>query len=132
VTVIVIAGLAVLPGSRNPHPGRIDLISVPLSAAGVLGLIYALKEAAHDGAGRPRVFVAAAIGIAALIVFVLRQTRLAEPLIDVRLFRRRAFTVAVGATLVTIFATLAMSLLFTQYFQLVVGWSPLISGLAGL
>ncbi|WP_433497385.1 DHA2 family efflux MFS transporter permease subunit [Sphaerimonospora sp. CA-214678] len=132
VALIVVAGLAVLPESRNPRPGRIDLISVPLSAAGVLGLIYALKETADGGVGQTRVAVAAAIGIAALIVFVRRQTRLAEPLIDVRLFRRRAFTAAVGATLVAIFAMLAMSLLFAQYFQLVVGWSPLVSGLAGL
>ncbi len=132
MAVIFIAGLAVLPESRNPRPGRIDLVSVPLSAAGVLGLIYALKEAAYDGVGQTQVAVAAAIGIVALVVFVLRQTRLAEPLIDVRLFRRRAFTASVGATLITLFATLAVSLLFAQYFQLVVGWSPLIAGLAAL
>jgi DHA2 family multidrug resistance protein-like MFS transporter len=131
VALILFAGLTVLPESRNPHPGRIDLVSVPLSAIGVLGLIYALKEAA-DGGAIQRVIVAAAIALTALAVFVRRQTRLAEPLIDVRLFRRRAFAASVGAELVAIFAMLAMSLVFAQYFQLVVGWSPLVAGLAGL
>ncbi|MFC0861348.1 DHA2 family efflux MFS transporter permease subunit [Sphaerimonospora cavernae] len=133
IALIFFAGLAVLPESRNPRPGRIDLVSVPLSAIGVLGLIYALKEAAaHGGAVQGRIVAAAAVGLAALVVFVVRQTRLAEPLIDVRLFRRRAFAASVGATLVAIFAMLAMSLVLAQYFQLVVGWSPLIAGLAGM
>ncbi|WP_169943987.1 DHA2 family efflux MFS transporter permease subunit [Microbispora sp. H11081] len=132
VLVVLVAGLAVLPESRNPRPGRLDLVSVPLSAVGVLGLIYALKEAATGGVAQAQVIVAAAAGVAALVVFVRRQTRLAEPLIDVALFRRRAFAASVGAELIAIFAMLAMSVVFAQYFQLVLGWSPLVAGLAGL
>ncbi|MCT9932852.1 MFS transporter [Planotetraspora sp. A-T 1434] len=132
VAGILVAGFVVLPESRNPRPGRIDLPSVPLSVVGVLGLIYALKEAARGGAAQGSVIATALIGVAALVVFVWRQTRLAEPLIDVRLFRRRAFAASVGAELVAMFAMLAMSLVFAQYFQLVLGWSPLIAGLAGM
>ncbi|MEV7807674.1 DHA2 family efflux MFS transporter permease subunit [Microbispora sp. NPDC088329] len=132
VVVVLAAGFVVLPESRNPRPGRIDLVSVPLSAAGVLGLIYALKEAATGGVARPSVAAAAVVGVAALVLFVRRQTRLAEPLIDVALFRRRAFAATVGAELVAVFAMLAMSVVFAQYFQLVLGWSPLLAGLAGM
>ncbi|MBG0830452.1 MFS transporter [Planomonospora sp. ID67723] len=132
VAVILLAGTAVLPESRNPNPGRIDLVSVPLSVVGVIAVIYALKEAAHGGVGRIPVVVAAALGVVALAVFVRRQTRLAEPLIDVRLFGNRAFSASVGSALVAMFAMLAMSLVFAQYFQLVLGWSPLVAGLAGL
>ncbi len=132
VVLIFVGGLVVLPESRNPHPGRIDLVSVPLSVVGVLALIYALKEAAHDGVGQASVIGTAVVGAVTLTAFVWRQTRLAEPLIDVRLFRRRAFSASVGAELVAVFAMLAMSLVFAQYFQLVVGWSPLVAGLAGM
>ncbi|MBX6168529.1 MAG: DHA2 family efflux MFS transporter permease subunit [Thermobispora bispora] len=132
VVVVLAAGLVVLPESRNPRPGRIDLVSVPLSAAGVLGLIYAMKEAATGGVTQVPVIAAAVIAVVALVAFVRRQTRLAEPLIDVALFRRRAFTATVGAELVAVFAMLAMSVVFAQYFQLVMGWSPLTAGLAGL
>ncbi|MDP9863956.1 MULTISPECIES: MFS transporter [Streptosporangium] len=130
--LIVIVGSVVLPESRDPGPGRIDLVSVPLSAAGVVGVVYALKTAVHDGLAEPGVWVAAAVGIVSLVLFTRRQTRLAEPLIDVRLFRHRAFSAAVGANVVCIFSMLAASLAFAQYFQLVLGWSPLMSGLAGL
>ncbi|GAA1271716.1 MFS transporter [Planotetraspora silvatica] len=132
VALILVAGAFVLPESRNPNPGRIDLVSVPLSVVGVLGLVYALKEAAYHGVAEVSVVVSAAVGLAALVVFVRRQTKLAEPLIDVRLFRRRSFSASVGAELVAMFAMLAMSLVFAQYFQLVAGWTPLIAGLAGM
>ncbi|GAB2447663.1 MFS transporter [Streptosporangium sandarakinum] len=130
--LVVVAGAFVLPESRNPRPGRIDAMSVALSAAGVVAVIYALKTAAHDGVTGAEVWGAGAFGAAALILFVRRQTRLAEPLIDVRLFRRRAFSGAIGANMIGVFAMLASSLTFAQYFQLVRGWSPLVSGLASL
>lgn len=132
MAVILVAGAAVLPESRNPRPGRLDLPSVPLSIVGVVAVVYALKEAAHSGLGGVAVPAAAGGGLAVLALFTWRQTRLAEPLIDVRLFRRRAFSASVGANLLAVFAMVAQSLIFSQYFQLVLGWSPLQAGLAGL
>ncbi len=132
VAVILVAGLVVLPESRNPRPGRLDVISVPLSVVSVLALVYALKEAAHNGVAHVPVVTAALIGVVALAVFIRRQTRIAEPLIDVRLFRRRAFSASVGAELIAMFAMLAMSLVFAQYFQLVAGLSPLVAALASM
>ncbi|WP_214106401.1 MFS transporter [Acrocarpospora catenulata] len=129
---LLLGGLLVLPESRNPRSRPLDLVSVPLSMAGVIGLVYALKAAAHDGLGHPGFWISAAIGLTAMVVFVRRQTRLAEPLIDVRLFRLPAFSGSIGANLVVIFSSLAMSVAFAQYFQLVRGWSPLMAGLAGL
>jgi DHA2 family multidrug resistance protein-like MFS transporter len=65
-----------------------------------------------------------------LTVFVLRQSRIANPLIDLPLLRERAFAGSVGANLVTIVSVSALSLAFSQYFQDVRGWSPLSAGLA--
>jgi DHA2 family multidrug resistance protein-like MFS transporter len=130
--VLFIAALLVLPESRNPRPGRLDWPSVVLSTGGVIALVYAVKEAAHGGVDQPMVWVTALLGAAALAVFVMRQTKLTHPLIDVRLFRRAAFTGAVLANLFAMFAMVAQSLIFAQYFQLVLGWSPLKAGLAGL
>jgi len=130
--LIVVVGFFVLPESRNPAAGRVDLVSVPLSMAGVIGLIYAVKEAAAYGLTDTGVLVGGTVGVAALALFARRQTRLAEPLIDVRLFRRRAFSASVGANLIAIFGMSALSLIFAWYFQLVLGWSPLQAGVAGL
>jgi DHA2 family multidrug resistance protein-like MFS transporter len=132
MAVVFAGGLAVLPESRNPDAGRIDLLSVALSFTGVVAVIYAIKEAAHEGVENVDVPVAAVLGVACLAWFGWRQTRLAEPLIDVRLFRRRAFSASIGTNLLAIFTMMAMSLIFAWYFQLVAGWSPLQAGLAGL
>ncbi|MGW0809779.1 DHA2 family efflux MFS transporter permease subunit [Nonomuraea sp. NPDC002799] len=130
--LVVVGGALVLPESRNPHAGRIDLLSAVLSFAGVVTVIYAIKEAAHRGAGHADVLAAGAAGIVLLSVFVWRQTRLAEPLIDVRLFRRRAFSASIVTNLLAIFSMTAMMLMFAWYLQLVLGWSPLQAGLAQL
>ncbi|MGN9838752.1 MFS transporter [Nonomuraea sp. H19] len=130
--LVLIGGVLVLPESRNPHAGRPDLASVALSFAGVVTVVYAIKEAAHQGVEHADVLVAGVAGVALLGLFGWRQTRLAEPLIDVRLFRRRAFSASVLTNLLAIFAMSAMMLMFAWYLQLVLGWSPLQAGLAQL
>jgi DHA2 family multidrug resistance protein-like MFS transporter len=132
MAVVLVAGAIVLPESRDPRPGRFDLVSVPLSIAGVLALVYAVTEAGRGNGGEPQVWGAAIAGAVAFGAFLLRQTRLADPLIDIRLFRDAAFAGSVSANLLAMFTLVAQSLVFSQYFQQVWGWSPLVSGLAGL
>ncbi|MFI6500794.1 MFS transporter [Nonomuraea typhae] len=131
MAVVLVGGAIALPESRNPDAGGIDPVSVVLSFAGVVAVIYAIKEAAHEGLATGSA-AAGVLGLAALTWFGLRQTRLAEPLIDVRLFAKRAFSASVGTNLLAIFTMMAMSLMFAWYLQLVIGWSPLQAGLAGL
>ncbi|MGI5208688.1 MFS transporter [Spirillospora sp. CA-108201] len=132
MAVAFVAGALVLPESRNPVPGRLDLLSVPLSVAGVLGVVYAIKEGAAHGADEPAVLVSALVGVLSLVAFLVRQGRVAEPLIDIRLFRRAAFSGAVGTNMFAMFTLVAQSLIFSLFFQLALGWSPLRAGLAGL
>ncbi|MBW8485519.1 MFS transporter [Actinomadura parmotrematis] len=132
MAVAVVAGALVLPESRSPAPGRLDPVSVPLSAAGVVGTVYAIKEAAAHGLDEARVWAAAAAGVACLALFVWRQRRAASPLIDLALFRSAAFTGSIVTNMFAMFALVAQSLIFSLFFQLALGWSPLIAGLAGL
>ncbi|WP_113704429.1 MFS transporter [Nonomuraea lactucae] len=132
MAMVFAGGVLVLPESRTPAAGPIDLLSAALSFTGVVAVIYAVKEAAHEGVGQADLPSAAVLGVACLVWFVWRQGRLAEPMIDVRLFRRRAFSVSIGTNLLAIFTMMAMSLIFAWYFQLVLGWSPLQAGLATL
>ncbi|MEU7003136.1 MFS transporter [Nonomuraea sp. NPDC046570] len=131
MALVLVGGILVLPESRNPNPGRIDALSVLLSVAGVMAVVYALKTGVIDGfAGT--VAVAAVGGMVVLALFAWRQVRLAEPLVDVRLFRHRAFSGAVGANLFAIFGMISLSLIIAQFLQLVLGWTPLQAGLASL
>ncbi|MGV9306000.1 MFS transporter [Nonomuraea sp. NPDC003727] len=132
MVVVLLVAAVTLPESRNPDAGPMDMPSVLLSVVGVIGLIYAVKEAAHAGPGQTAVIVAAVVGLCALAVFWRRQTRLAHPLIDVRLFRRTAFSGAVGGDMVAVFALVGTLFFLSLHMQFVLGWTPLRAGLAQL
>jgi MFS transporter, DHA2 family, multidrug resistance protein len=89
---------------------------------GILGVAFGLKEA---GAGHPGGLAAFLGGAWMLVWFVRRQRRLAFPLLDLSLFRRRAFCAGVGGVLLTVFALVGLELMLAQYLQLVLGDSPL-------
>ncbi|ALV36842.1 MFS transporter [Streptomyces sp. CdTB01] len=129
MAVLVVVGIRTLPESRNPSPGPWDLTSVMLSLVGVIGVVYAVKEAATHGLALPSLAVGA-LGAAALTWFVRRQLTLATPLLDMRLFRNRGFSAAVLADLLTILGLSGLVFFLSQYLQLVQGRGPLEAGLA--
>ncbi len=120
-----------LPEFRNPEAGRVDVASAVLLVAAILPTIYGIKQAATHGAD-PTSLLATAAGVALGIAFVARQQRLAEPLLDVSLFRVRAFSAALGGNVLGAFVMYGIFFFTSQYFQLVLGMSPLESGLWSL
>ena len=126
---LVPAGLALLPESRDPAPGPWDLLGVAWSLVGMIGTVYAVKEAAVHGL-RADVVVAAVVGVTALALFVRRQSRSRHPLVDVRLFCDRAFSGVIGATLLAVLGLSGLLYFLSQFFQLVQGYSPLQAGVA--
>src|SRR5207249_2796961 len=131
MAVLVVVGIRTLPESRNPNPGPWDLTSVALSLVGVIGVVYAVKEAATHGFERPTL-AAGALGAAALYWFIRRQLTLHTPLLDMRLFRNRGFSAAVLADLLTILGLSGLVFFLSQYLQLVQGRRPFEAGLAEL
>ena len=97
----------------------------------IVPITYAVKSFAHDGltviAG-----VALVGGLVGGWLFIRRQRTLATPLIDIELFRRPAFTWAIAATVLAIFALAGLLYFFSQYLQLVRGYSTLRAGLTEL
>ncbi|OLR93519.1 MFS transporter [Actinokineospora bangkokensis] len=131
VLVFLVAGAVLLPESRDPRPGRFDLPSAALSMAAVVPLVYAVKHAVSAGPDARALF-AAAVGLGCGALFARRQRRLDSPMIDVRLFANPAFSGAVVAGFVAIFALVGTLFFFSQYLQLVRGFGPLAAGLAEL
>ncbi|MEV7601109.1 MFS transporter [Kitasatospora sp. NPDC089797] len=130
--LLLVFGAWLLPESKDPKPGRWDVLSVALSMAGVIGVVYAIKEGAAHGVARWDVPVTFLLGAAALTLFVRRQLRLETPLLDVRLFRDRRFTAAVTASLISLVGLSGVIFVVSQYLQLVRGYEPLQAGLAEL
>ncbi|MFJ8200525.1 MFS transporter [Streptomyces sp. NPDC096152] len=129
MAVLVLVGVRTLPESRNPRPGPWDLLSVALSLAGVIGVVYAVKDAAAHGP-TPVALAAGLLGAAALHGFVRRQLTLPVPLLDMRLFRDRGFSGAVLADLLTVLGMSGLVFFLSQYLQLVQGRAPFEAGLA--
>ena len=128
MVLVLVAGPVLLPEYRDPEAGRPDLISAALSLAAVLAVIFGLKQIAQDGvAWFPALSILA--GLAIGIVFVRRQQALADPLIDLRLFRVPAFSASLATYGLAILLLFGGFLFLPQYLQLVLGLSPLQSGL---
>jgi DHA2 family multidrug resistance protein-like MFS transporter len=121
-------GPVLLPEFRDPHAGRLDLFSTALSLAAVLAVIYGLKQIAQNGLDWPPVMFIVA-GLVIGVVFVRRQQTLADPLIDLHLFRLPAFSASLATYTLGVFVAFGVFLFIAQYLQLVLGLSPLEAGL---
>jgi DHA2 family multidrug resistance protein-like MFS transporter len=131
MALLLLLGPLLLPEFRDPEAGRFDLPSAALSLAAVLAPIYGLKQTVQDGLGwPPALFILA--GLVLALVFVRRQRRLAEPLIDLRLFRLPAVSASLVVYLLVTFVGFAAFLFVFQYLQLVRGLSPLEAALWAL
>ncbi|MDO8186353.1 MFS transporter [Conexibacter sp. JD483] len=125
VLIVLPLGLKLLPESRAQVPPPWDTLAVVLAGVGILGLAWGLKEGARHGFTQPLTLVVLVAALSALTVFARRQLARAEPLLDVRLFADRAFTVATGVVLLSMFGLVGLELFFAQYLQLVLGLEPL-------
>jgi DHA2 family multidrug resistance protein-like MFS transporter len=128
MVLLLAAAPAVLPESRDPHAGRLDLTSVLLALTTVLPVVYGLKVLAADG-WRTTAVAAVLVGVAMGVLFVRRQHRLDDPMLDLTLFRERAFSIGLSVNLGGAVVMSGTFLLLTQYLQLVQGLSPLLAGL---
>jgi MFS transporter, DHA2 family, multidrug resistance protein len=131
MALLLILGPRVLPEFRAQDAGRLDLPSVALSLAAVLAVIFGVKQTAQNGISWLAVWSILA-GLTAGAAFVRRQVTLANPLIDLRLFRIRAFNASLATNLLGIFIAVGYFLFVAQYLQLVLGLSPLEAGLWSL
>ncbi|WP_327346944.1 MFS transporter [Streptomyces europaeiscabiei] len=129
MVVGIVAGLIVLPESRNSNPGRWDALAAALSMIGMVALVYAIKHFGKGGLGDDGAQLAAGIALVTLTWFGFRCLRSDAPLLELRLFKNRPFSAGVIAALSTSLAMGAAMLLLTQWMQLVQDYSPLETGI---
>ena len=124
MSLLLLLGPRTLPEYRDPEARRLDLRSAAMSLMALLAVVYGLKQVAQDGFS-PMPLLVIVGGVILGVLFVRRQQRLESPIIDVGLFRIRAFTASLGAYLLAIFVVIGYFLFISQYLQLVLGLSPL-------
>ncbi|MFI1014178.1 MFS transporter [Streptomyces sp. NPDC020965] len=131
VVVTLFAGLWLLPEFKDAGHGRLDYFGAVLSVIGIVALAWGIK---HVAKGTPAAEDIAALvaGVLVLALFARRQLRLPDPLLDVRLFKNRAFTAAALAILMAMLAIGAALFLVSLWLQYVHGYSPSEAGLRTL
>ena len=98
MALLLVLGPRLLPEYRDPEAGRLDLISAAMSLVAVLAVVFGLKLIAQDGIGG--LAVSAVLGgLAVGVAFVRRQPHLADPMIDLRLFRDTTFNASLATNL---------------------------------
>jgi MFS transporter, DHA2 family, multidrug resistance protein len=132
ITLALVAGAFLLPTSRNPVKEPLDIPGALLSIVALGSLVYAIIEGPHNGWRSPETLGVFALSAAAMLAFMWRESHTSFPMLDLALFRDRRFSVASGGMTLTFFAMFGTFFLIAQYFQLVLGYSPLESGLLQL
>jgi DHA2 family multidrug resistance protein-like MFS transporter len=131
MVLLLLLGPVLLPESKDPRPGRFDWVSVPLSMAAVLPVIYGVKEIPSEG-WHPLYVVSLVVGLLFAALFVHRQRTGASPLIEPALLKAHGFTPALVLNLVAALAMMGSAIFTTQYLQSVLGKSPLAAALWSL
>jgi EmrB/QacA subfamily drug resistance transporter len=119
--------LIALPNSFGARL-RADLVGVLLAGLGVLGVVYAIVRGNDAGWTSLEVLGSLIAGALLLAAFVLWERRVANPLLPLRLFRDRSFTVANIVGLVFSFGIFGAVFILIQYLQIVGGATPLEAG----
>ncbi|GAA1658850.1 MFS transporter [Citricoccus zhacaiensis] len=131
IALVLVFGGVLLPESRNPNPGRFDLISSGLSMLSLVPFVFTVKQIT-GGTFDAVTVLAILASVVGSVTFVRRQRRAESPMIDVDLFRNSAFSGAVLVNFISVFALSGVLFFFSQYLQLARGLGPLQAGLAQL
>ena len=135
IPLVAVALAECRESSLSPEPvksTRLDLGGTVLAAGGLVALVDAIIEAPTRGWTGGMTIAEAAVGLALLGWFVVFELRSQHPLIDLRIFKERAFAASALAVTVIFFSLFGSLFALTQYLQLVHGYSPFSAGLRAL
>lgn len=125
---LLIVGPMLLPEFRDEAAGRLDVVSAVQSILASLAIIYGMKRIAEHGPG-VEAGLAVAIGFGVGAIFVARQRHLADPMIDLALFRNAGIGAALAINVLAMLGAMGIFVFISQYLQLVLGMTPLEAGL---
>lgn len=121
--------LVFVPENRNPQARRLDWLGTVLILLGLLGITYGLIAGPDTGWDRPSVLAGLLLGPAFLLLFVIAEMRLVEPMVPLRIFRNRLVSGANTVTLFLYFSLNGVIFFLVLNLQQVQGYSPVQAGL---
>ena len=128
VVIGLVAGFVLIPNSKDPSAPKLDPIGAVLSITALTALLFAIIEAPAEGWGDPTILATLATGVVLLVGFVSWERHTDHPMLDVTFFANPRFSAASGSITVVFFAMFGSIFLLTQYFQFVLAYTPLQTG----
>ncbi|MGP3940742.1 MULTISPECIES: MFS transporter [Streptomyces] len=124
-------GRWLLPESTGDRNGPWDVLGAVMAACGLFCVVFGVKRmgSGADPLEDAVTTVPLLFGVVLLVLFVRRQRRRTHPLVDLKLFARPAFSISVGCIVLALLALVGLELIAAQYLQLVLGLTPLETGL---
>lgn len=122
------AGIFLIPDSRDPDSRPLDPLGSLLSVLALVALLFAIIEGPDHGWTAPPVLAGFGAAIVLFTLFVSWELRVEHPVLDIRFFQNPRFTAASLTITLTFFALFGSTFLLTQYFQFVLGYSPIRTG----
>lgn len=129
VVLAALAGLVIVPESRDERRLGLDVPGAILGTVGVTALVFGIIQGAEAGWASPEIVGSFSLAAVMLFAFALVELRTTHPMLPLRFFRQRDFTGAVLVIGMIVFAMLAAFFSLTQFLQLVQGRSAFQAGL---
>ena len=124
-----IFGLVYLPNVNEIRKVSIDILSVILSTIGFGGIVYGVSVAGDIGWTSQTVIWSIIIGVIAIIVFAIRQTKMENPMLNLKAFKYPLFVVGVFMSFITFFNMLSMLVILPMYMQMALVVAAFTTGL---
>lgn len=125
---IVFAYFAMKNVTKQTFP-KVDYLSIVLSSLGFGGLLYGFSSAGNIGWTDVQVIVSLIIGAIALTIFILRQFKLAQPILEFRVFKYKTFTIATTIGAIVFISLIGAETILPIYVQNMLGYSAFEAGL---
>lgn len=125
---IILAYFLLKNVTKQTNP-KVDLLSIVLSTLGFGGLLYGFSTAGDMGWLSPHVGISMVVGVISLYLFINRQLKLDEPILEFRVFKYRIFTLTTGLGMIVFTSMIGTAVILPLYMQTMLGFSAFQSGL---
>lgn len=127
--VIIIAAYFLLKNITEQTNPKMDYMSIVLSTFGFGGLLYGFSVAGNLGWLSPNVIISLVVGAVTLFLFINRQLKLEEPILEFRVFKYSVFSLATGLGMIVFASMIATTVILPLFMQNLLGFNALHSGL---
>jgi len=125
----IIAAYFFLKNVTEQTSPKVDVLSIILSTLGFGGLLYGFSMAGSEGWTSAQVIVSLLVGAITLFIFIMRQLRLEEPILEFRVFKYKTFSLTTGLGMIVFISMIGTAVILPLYMQNMLGFTALESGL---